>query len=55
MISVRNRGNTRHSSRVLTRLISDGGGSDVKSERNSETPVNEEMVVETRVDGARTD
>ena len=51
MISVRKRGKTRHWSRVLT---SDGGGSEVKFDRNAETPVRDDTS-ETLVEGARVD
>jgi hypothetical protein len=36
-------------------VYSEGGGSDVRLERNSETPVSEEIFVDARVDKARVD
>jgi len=51
VISVRKRGRTRQ---WFWELISEGGGSDVKFERNADTPVNEETS-ETLVEGARMD
>ena len=40
---------------MLRRVACEGGASEVKSDRKAETPTNEEILLETRVEGARTD